>query len=113
MQYTISGLWTAARHNVPVVFVVAHNSEYRALKECTRLMHAADTPGLELPGMDTPAIAIAYGVQSEPVTTLSDLTRAIKDALSLDRPHLIEISERRVPPGEGPYRQHPIRCRAY
>ena len=59
-------------------------------------MHAADTPGLELPGMDIPAIAAGYGVQSERVTTLSDLTRAVKDALSADRPHLIEISERRL-----------------
>jgi benzoylformate decarboxylase len=96
MQYTISGLWTAAQHNVPVVFVVARNSEYRALKEFTRLMHTADTPGLELPGMDIPAIATGYGVQSERATTLSDLTGAVKDALSADRPHLIEISERRL-----------------
>jgi benzoylformate decarboxylase len=50
VQYTISGLWTAAQHNIPVVFVVARNSEYAALKEFTRLMHAANTPGLELPG---------------------------------------------------------------
>ena len=68
----------------------------RALKEFTRLMHATDTPGLELPGMDIPAIATGYGVQSERVTTLADLTRAVKDALSAGRPHLIEISERRL-----------------
>jgi hypothetical protein len=30
------------------------------------------------------------------VKTLSDLTRAIKDALSSDKPHLIEISQRRL-----------------
>jgi benzoylformate decarboxylase len=59
-------------------------------------MHAADTPGLELPGMDIPAIATGYGVQSQRVTTLSDLTSAVKDALTADRPHLIEISERRL-----------------
>jgi benzoylformate decarboxylase len=59
-------------------------------------MHAPDTPGLELPGMDIPGIATSYGVQSKSVKTLSDLTRAVKDALSSDGPHLIEISQRRV-----------------
>jgi benzoylformate decarboxylase len=95
VHYTVSGLWTAAQHNIPVVFVVARNSEYAALKEFTRLMKAPDTPGLELPGMDIPGIAAAYGVESERVKSLPDLTRAVSDALTSDRPHLIEISERR------------------
>ena len=96
VQYSVSGLWTAAQHNIPVVFVVGRNSEYAALKEFTRLMHARDTPGLELPGIDIPGIATAYGVQSERVKTLSDLTRAVKGALSSGRPHLIEINQRRL-----------------
>jgi benzoylformate decarboxylase len=96
VHYSVSGLWTAAQYNVPVVFVVARNSEYAALKKFTRLMQAPDTPGLELPGLDIPAIATAYGVQSERVTTLSEFTGAVKDALSSDRPALIEISERRL-----------------
>jgi thiamine pyrophosphate-dependent acetolactate synthase large subunit-like protein len=54
------------------------------------------TPGLELPGMDIPWIAASYGVQSDRVKSLSDLTRAVKDALSSDKPHLIEISQRRL-----------------
>jgi hypothetical protein len=37
-------------------------------------MHAPDTPGLELPGMDIPGIAASCGVQSERVKTLPDLT---------------------------------------
>jgi benzoylformate decarboxylase len=96
VHYSVSGLWTAAQHNIPVVFVVARNSEYRALKEFSRFMRAPDAPGMELPDMDIPGIAASYGVQSQRVTTLSDLTRAVKDALSSDRPHLIEISERRL-----------------
>jgi benzoylformate decarboxylase len=96
VHYSVSGLWTAAQHNIPVVFVVARNSEYEALKEFTRLMHAPDTPGLELPNMDIPGIAASYGVQSQRVKSLSDLTRAVKDALSSDKPHLIEISQRRL-----------------
>ena len=59
-------------------------------------MHAPDAPGMELPDMDIPGAASSYGVQSERVTTLSDLTGAVKDGLSSDKPHLIEISERRL-----------------
>jgi benzoylformate decarboxylase len=96
VHYSVSGLWTAAQHNIPVVFVVARNSEYRALKEFSRFMHDPDAPGMELPGMDIPGIAAAYGVQSETVKSLSDLTHAVRDGLASDRPHLIEISERRI-----------------
>jgi benzoylformate decarboxylase len=96
VHYSVSALWTAAQYHIPVVFVVARNSEYQALKEFTRLMHAPDTPGLELPGMDIPGIATSYGVQSERVKSLSDLTRAVKDALSAAEPRLIEINQRRL-----------------
>src|SRR6201986_2401864 len=96
VHYSISGLWTAARHNIPVVFVVARNSEYRALKEFSRFMHDPDAPGMELPDLDIPGIATAYGIPSERVKTLSDLTRAVKDGLSSDRPSLVEIPQRRI-----------------
>ena len=96
VHYSVSGLWTAAQHSIPVVFVVARNSEYRALKEFSRFMHDPDAPGMELPAMDIPGIAASYGVQSEQVKTLSELTSAVKDGLSSDRPSLIEVSERRL-----------------
>jgi benzoylformate decarboxylase len=96
VHYSVSGLWTAAQHNIPVVFFVARNSEYRALKEFSRFMHDPDAPGMELPAMDIPGIAAAYGVQSETVKSLSDLTHAVRDGLSSDRPLLIEISQRRI-----------------
>jgi benzoylformate decarboxylase len=96
VHYSVSGLWTAAQHNIPVVFVVARNSEYRALKEFSRFMHDPDAPGMELPAMDIPGIAASYGVQSEQVKTLSELTSAVKDGLSSNRPTLIEVSERRI-----------------
>ena len=57
-------LWTAAQRNIPVVFVVARNSEYAALKEFTRFMHAPDAPGIERPDMDIPGIA-APEIQSD------------------------------------------------
>jgi benzoylformate decarboxylase len=71
VHYSVSGLWTAAQHNIPVVFVVVRNSEYAALKEFTRFMHTPDAPGMELPGIDYPGIAAAYGIPSDHVKSLS------------------------------------------
>ena len=82
---------------------VARNSEYRALKEFSRFMHDPDAPGMELPGMDIPGIAASYGVQSEQVKTLSELTSAVKDGLASDRPSLIEISERQAPSAQAAF----------
>jgi benzoylformate decarboxylase len=59
-------------------------------------MHDPDAPGMELPGMDITGIAAAYGVQSDRVKSLADLTHAVKDGLASDKPHLIEISQRRI-----------------
>jgi Thiamine pyrophosphate enzyme, C-terminal TPP binding domain len=94
VYYTLSALWTAAQHKIPVVFV-ARNSEYATLKGLSRLMHAPDVPGLELPGMDIPGIATAYGIESARVNSLSDLTRAVNQTLGSDQPRLIQVTERR------------------
>jgi benzoylformate decarboxylase len=96
LHYTVSSLWTAAQYKIPVVFVVARNSEYGALKKFTRLMKAPETPGLELPGIDVTAIAASYGVPSTRADDLSDLFQAVKDALAGNEPRLIEIPQRRL-----------------
>jgi TPP-dependent trihydroxycyclohexane-1,2-dione (THcHDO) dehydratase len=41
-------------------------------------------------------LAASYGVESERVKSLADLTHTIKAGRSAGRPHLIEISERRL-----------------
>jgi benzoylformate decarboxylase len=95
VHYTVSALWTAAQYKIPVVFVVARNFEYAALKGFTRLMHAPNTPGLELPGIDITGIATSYGIESTRVQSLADLTVAVRQSLGSDQPHLIEVTERR------------------
>ena len=97
LHYTVSGLWTAAHYNIPVVFVVPRNSEYAALKKFTRLMHAPDTPGLELPDMDVVALATSYGISSQRVDSLADLTTALSKGLTGNRPVLIEVPQQRLP----------------
>ncbi len=70
--------------NIAVVFIVARNSEYAALKKRTRLLDAPNTPGLELPDMDIVGIATSYGIPAEHVESLSDRPVPTKDALASD-----------------------------
>ena len=49
-----------------------------------------------MPGIDIPAIATGYGIASEHVDKVSDLTHAVKDTLTSDRPRLIKIPARRL-----------------
>lgn len=97
MHYTVSALWTAARYRVPVVFVVARNGEYAALRKFTQVMHAPGVPGLDLPDIDVTGIATAYGVSATRVERLSDLTAEVKTALSSDGPRLIEVPQQPLP----------------
>ncbi|WP_460111607.1 benzoylformate decarboxylase [Streptomyces sp. YKOK-J1] len=93
LHYTVSALWTAARYRVPVVFVVARNGEYGALKKFTQAMQAPGVPGLELPGIDVTGIASAYGISATRIDTLAGLTAAVTAALATDEPHLIEVPQ--------------------
>jgi len=93
LHYTVSALWTAARYDVPVVFVVARNRQYGALKKFTQVMKAPNVPGLDLPDIDITGIASSYGIAATKVDTLAELTRVVKDALAGDEPRLIEVPE--------------------
>ena len=92
LHHTVSALWTARRYRVPVVVVVARNREYAALKKFAQVMHFDGVPGLELPDIDITGIATAYGIPAKQVTSLAQLTTAVKkDALVGDGPRLIEV----------------------
>jgi benzoylformate decarboxylase len=95
-HYTISGLWTAARHNIPVTFVVCRNSEYAALKRLARLMLTTSVPGLDLPEMDLVSLAGSYGIPSKTVATLEELRTEVAAGLKASGPTLVEVEQRRI-----------------
>ena len=56
-QYGITALWTAVAYKAPVTFLVLRNDEYGILKWFATLEQVVGAPGLELPALDTAAVA--------------------------------------------------------
>jgi benzoylformate decarboxylase len=95
-QYAITALWTAAAYDVPVTFVVLRNDEYAILKWFGQLENVTGAPGLDLPAIDTVAVAAGYGVQSQAVSGRDELHAALGEAMAASGPRLVEV---RVAPG--------------
>src|SRR3954451_2237211 len=95
-QYAITAFWSAAAYNVPVKFVVLRNDEYAILKWFGMLENVAGAPGLDLPALDTVAVASGYGVSARAVDGRDELHSALGEALAADGPQLVEV---RVAPG--------------
>lgn len=89
-NFGITGLWSAARHQLPVVFVILRNETYGALVNFGRRLNTLGTPSFELPGIDFVAIAKGYGVRAESATTEDELRDALARAFSAQEPVLIE-----------------------
>ena len=91
-NYSVTALWTAAQHNVPVVFVIMRNGTYGALRWFAGVLKADGVPALDVPGIDFVAIATGYGVEAERVDTDADFALALDRALKAGRPSLIEVA---------------------
>jgi benzoylformate decarboxylase len=90
-QYGITALWTAVAYKAPVTFLVLRNEEYMILKWFAALEQVTGAPGLELPGLDTAAVARAYGMDARDVSFADELTEALRDAIAdRDRPRLVQ-----------------------
>jgi benzoylformate decarboxylase len=89
-QYGITSLWTAVAYKAPVTFLVLRNEEYMILKWFASLEQVSGVPGLELPGLDTAAVARAYGMQARDVHDREELTEALREAIAADGPRLVQ-----------------------
>jgi benzoylformate decarboxylase len=97
-MYTIQGLWTAAREQLRMVFVIINNYSYRILKQRTNAMKglAAQADNyvamdLDKPRVDFVSVAQGLGLTARKATTLSDLSDLMEQALAADGPSLIDI----------------------
>ncbi|MGH2926387.1 MAG: thiamine pyrophosphate-dependent enzyme, partial [Solirubrobacterales bacterium] len=96
VQYAVTALWSAVAYDVPVTFLVLRNEEYSILKWFAGLEEVSGAPGLDLPSLDTAAIASGYGLRSRRVAGLDELRAELSTAISSGAPELVEIG---VAPG--------------
>jgi benzoylformate decarboxylase len=99
-MYSIQSLWTAAHHNLDILFVILANREYRVLK------HNIDTyrkrfnvrtnrpyPHMDLtePVLDFVGLARSMGVPGRSVSEADDIAAAVRDVMKEPGPALIEL----------------------
>lgn len=93
-QYCIQASWTAARHRLPIVYVVLRNGEYAILKSFAQLENTPGVPGLDLPGLDIALLARGFGCHAVEVGDTTALAGAFRDALDADGPTVIVVPTR-------------------
>jgi len=96
VQYAVTAFWTAAAYDVPLKVLVLRNEEYAILKWFAEMESVTGSPGLDLPAVESAAIAKAYGVDAQRVDGRDALHQALTDALAADGPALVEV---KVAPG--------------
>lgn len=96
-MYTIQSLWTAARHHLPITFLICNNGAYHILKKNMQYFQgggAAD-PGLPYdlagPSVDLPAVAAGFGVDAAVVDTAEGLAKALAVSLARTGPTLLDV----------------------
>jgi benzoylformate decarboxylase len=90
-NYSITGLWTAAQHRIPVIFIILKNGVYGALEWFAKVLHAENVPGLRVPAIDFCSLAKAYGVDAHRANTIEELHSTLQMALKQTSPILIEV----------------------
>ena len=99
---TVQALWTAANSNIPVVYVICNNRAYRVLKLNMNLYKSEilghENPASEYIAMDFPtpfdiaAIAEAMGVYGRKVEDPDKIGDALREALALGKPAVLDVS---------------------
>lgn len=100
-MYSIQALWTAAHHNLAIVFVVLANREYRILKHNVDVWRQNFQPGtqhpyqqmdLAGPALDFVHLARGMGVEGVKVEKADAIAPALAAAVAANRPYLVEIA---------------------
>jgi benzoylformate decarboxylase len=99
-MYSIQALWTAAHHDLRVVFIILANREYRVLKHNIDVYRArfgiksnAPYPHMELshPELGFVELAKGMGVAGACAKQPDEIAPALKAAFAAGKPYLVEI----------------------
>ncbi|TDR87204.1 thiamine pyrophosphate-binding protein [Enterovirga rhinocerotis] len=93
-MYSIQSIWTAARHELPLTFVIANNGGYRIIKQRLLSFHGDSNfigMDFEKPAVDFTALAASMGLESQRVSDPAELGARLKDAFGRPGTKLIEV----------------------
>ena len=100
MYYADSGLWTAAHHGIPVLYLIANNGAYGivawAFGQAGGVMHETEEyAGVRLDGIDPVMISTGFGVEAVRVDQEAQIGDAIDRGLEIvereKRPYLLDV----------------------
>lgn len=99
-MYSIAALWSASHHNLPILFVILSNREYRVLKHNMDIYRARFNtnsnkpyPNMDLanPTLGFVDIAKGFGLEAEQVTDAARIGERVSALLATNRPALLDI----------------------
>ncbi len=97
-MYSITALWTAAHHRIPVTYVMLGNASYRILKLNMIEYLGSAVKGRRFVGMDLDdpplrfdRLAEAMGVPARRVERPEELASALREGIAHDGPYLVDV----------------------
>ncbi|WP_435159171.1 benzoylformate decarboxylase [Amycolatopsis sacchari] len=90
-MYCIQALWTAARQQTPVTFVVLDNGEYGAVRRHAVRSESGKVPGIELGGLGFGDLAKGLGCAAAEAGTADELRSALRIALAAPVPTVVHV----------------------
>ena len=95
-MYAIHSIWSAAKYNIPVIFICFINREYRVLKtdfsqnkaSSEKLFLSLD---LNHPPIDVQQIALSFGAQLKEVQSIKDIEPVLNSCFSFQGPTFIAL----------------------
>lgn len=98
-MYGFQGLWTAAREQLSVTFVICNNRQYKILKDCAQVLRLPEALAgrfaamdLDEPAIDFVGLARSLGVPARRITEPEELAETLRQSLAgRGGPELIEV----------------------
>ncbi|MBY0339336.1 MAG: benzoylformate decarboxylase [Acetobacteraceae bacterium] len=92
LMYSVQALWTAAQLGLPLTVIVLNNQGYGAMRAFSRVMGTRGAPGIDIGGLDVPALAAGHGVPGERVERAAELDAALARAFAAPGPVLLDVA---------------------
>jgi benzoylformate decarboxylase len=96
-MWSIQSLWTAARYNIPVTFIICVNNSYKQVRVLKHVLMGQKAMGrylgtdLSNPQNDFCKIAEGMGIEAYRVKKPEQLKPSLKSAFKADKPNLVEV----------------------